>query len=512
MEQAGRCRLLALVPLGQRRVQMLCAGDESWLARGGGASLKLRKLHAFIRGYGYSHAFRRKGKMESVRGFDQKIRHIVIDSKGEVAVRDWPSAGGSLVAAAAGPGGVTDRVPIKWSRSTALLAVTSEPGRAAFVVRDDSGIQVIHKAPQGEWVAVHVGKTAPVAASTCAADLQAYLKAPGRESCTRRGHRVEVAAIVRRGASLWLVLGTHRYERRIHQRVEGGGIASALRGDMLASRDRVELWLVKIVAGSTSGPSWRVAAAQSVDLRCDDPGSACHALDDLAAVRLAIADNVMHVAAQSSERMLHFAVELGRRRSGAGAVALTRTLLRERPQDVTDPQEVTEPAEVARAPKPDVHARPPQAPQCEAGQTRCAERLCADLRSDVGNCGACGHQCVSGRCNRGRCAPVCHRDSDCNPRSKTPGAGHAVGLKLICLTPGRTFGGARPRGCAHSGCQGDTTCSKVTGKCVPRACRRRSDCGVPGSICAAPDGQRARRCLPPGHCGSIPLVPRSRGR
>lgn len=49
-------------------------------------------------------------------------------------------------------------------------------------------------------------------------------------------------------------------------------------------------------------------------------------------------------------------------------------------------------------------------PSCAAGSTSCDGR-CADTSSDPHDCGACGHDCLGGACNRGACAPVTFFDS-----------------------------------------------------------------------------------------------------
>lgn len=45
-----------------------------------------------------------------------------------------------------------------------------------------------------------------------------------------------------------------------------------------------------------------------------------------------------------------------------------------------------------------------------AGGGQCCSSTCADLSSDPKNCGACGHDCLGGKCSAGQCQPVAFAD------------------------------------------------------------------------------------------------------
>jgi hypothetical protein len=124
------CRLLGVTPVGSGDAAILCAGDESWLARGHGSKLELKKLHPFAPGAGFTVGYLREGKVETIRQFPQLIRQIAIDHEGQAKIRDWSVARGSPEAAAAGSEG-TVFVLFRHGDSRCYLNDLRTPERAA---------------------------------------------------------------------------------------------------------------------------------------------------------------------------------------------------------------------------------------------------------------------------------------------------------------------------------------------------------------------------------------------
>jgi len=80
--------------------------------------------------------------------------------------------------------------------------------------------------------------------------------------------------------------------------------------------------------------------------------------------------------------------------------------------------------------------------KCKGGKKKCGRR-CVDLATDGDNCGACGHDCISGECERGVC--LCEAQIDC---------------PLTCYCVGRKQGGGACIGVGEFGaaCESDDDC------------------------------------------------------
>ena len=49
---------------------------------------------------------------------------------------------------------------------------------------------------------------------------------------------------------------------------------------------------------------------------------------------------------------------------------------------------------------------------CSGAKMQCG-KTCVDTATDPKNCGACGHDCVEGKCVNGACQQQCLTDNDC---------------------------------------------------------------------------------------------------
>jgi hypothetical protein len=81
---------------------------------------------------------------------------------------------------------------------------------------------------------------------------------------------------------------------------------------------------------------------------------------------------------------------------------------------------------------------------CEAAQVSCGSG-CADLQTNVVNCGACGHDCLGGGCSQGECMPVVVASGQSGPWDI------AVNATDLYFTNNTSDGGSVVR-CPLSGC------------------------------------------------------------
>lgn len=135
------------------------------------------------------------------------------------------------------------------------------------------------------------------------------------------------------------------------------------------------------------------------------------------------------------------------------------------------------PGEVCLHPKKRKHHRRPK-PRCgcRPGSVRCKGK-CVHIKSDVHNCGRCGHRCARGQqCKNGKCIHAC-----------PPGEAFCNGACISVLADPRNCGacGHKCNGVCHQGAclnqcpSGFTECA---GGCVSLASDPRN-CGLCGSKC-----------------------------
>jgi hypothetical protein len=192
--------------------------------------------------------------------------------------------------------------------------------------------------------------------------------------------------------------------------------------------------------------------------------------------------------------------------------------------------------EVCLHPKRRKHQRHAPKPRCgcKPGTVRCKGK-CVHLKTDVHNCGRCGHRCGAGQqCLRGQCATACPSGhSLCGGACVATGAdlnncggcGHKCGASGVCHNGGclnvcpsgfaECSGGCidlnnDPRNCGACGatCATGTVCSNGTcssggcpsgtvncnGTCVNLG-SDASNCGACGKVCAANQACASYSCV-----------------
>lgn len=137
---------------------------------------------------------------------------------------------------------------------------------------------------------------------------------------------------------------------------------------------------------------------------------------------------------------------------------------------------------------------------CPAGQSCCFDQYCADLQSEVGNCGACGVACMSGQiCSNGQC-------STC-PEGQTLCGGRCVNTQTDFFNCGQCRRPCFPVQGIPRVCCGGACCFNVPGVsgCCNNVCvnlfRDPNHCGSCGKVCPSgtcSEGECA--CSSPAHC------------
>lgn len=71
---------------------------------------------------------------------------------------------------------------------------------------------------------------------------------------------------------------------------------------------------------------------------------------------------------------------------------------------------------------------------CNSGYALCSDNLCHDTQNDPANCGSCGNECESKKCNQGQCAPfICPGNPDYNTDANNCGScGNKCGSNQAC--------------------------------------------------------------------------------
>ena len=148
-------------------------------------------------------------------------------------------------------------------------------------------------------------------------------------------------------------------------------------------------------------------------------------------------------------------------------------------------------------------------PACRTGFTYCDEGYCANLRSDVKNCGSCGHECDLGtRCVKGFCMcgsikclnGLCSNGKCTCPTGTTLCSGACINLQTDsanCGSCGHTCLSGQE--CIAGGCKcPDISCK---GTCVDSQ-NDPNNCGGCGTICPKGQSCNVGQCVSvcPGGC------------